>query len=270
MIRAMLIGFGILCVVGIGAVAIAASRFNGRLDRLEALLKREAPVTVRTDLPPEVMALAARYGVSPGHGSRFAQFDETGQMWSAPGASQMNFSARQTISTSDPYFLWRAKAGPAGLVKVADYLMPGGGGLEARILGVVPVASDVGRPQTIQGEAMRYLAELPWNPDALLYNHALEWKVIDGHHLRVATGHDDVRAEVVLELDETGLIIGSGAESRPRLENGHYIPTPWHGRFRDYARVDGRMVPMAGEVAWTINGTPFVYWRGRVANWSAK
>jgi uncharacterized protein DUF6920 len=75
---------------------------------------------------------------------------------------------------------------------------------------------------------------------------------------------------VILDLDETGLIIASGAEARPRLENGTYVPLPWHGQFWNYTQVSDRMVPMAGEVAWTIDGIEFVYRRAQIVRWVAR
>jgi hypothetical protein len=71
-------------------------------------------------------------------------------------------------------------------------------------------------------------------------------------------------------LNEASLIEKSGAAARPRREDGTYVPRPWHGRFWNYARVAERMVPMAGEVAWTINGSEFIYWRGQITNWAAQ
>ena len=269
--RILVIGVGVFGMSTAAVLGASAWRFDHRLNNFEAGLKGgPSPVGPRADLPSEVLVLARALGVTPGRGSRFSQFAQTGEMWSAPGASVMSFSARQTVSTADPGFLWRAAAGPGGLVKVADYLIEGRGGLEARILGAVTVARDVGSPQTTRGEAMRYLAELPWNPDALLYNRALDWTVVNAHRLRVATGSGYSRAEVTLELNEAGLIEKSGAEARPRLENGTYVPRPWHGRFWNYARVGDRMVPTSGEVAWTIGETDFVYWRGQITKWAAR
>jgi hypothetical protein len=46
-----------------------------------------------------------------------------------------------------------------------------------------------------RGEAMRYLADLMWNPDALLLNRWLDWRVINVRTLAVATAmvHADAR-----------------------------------------------------------------------------
>ena len=46
----------------------------------------------------------------------------------------------------------------------------------------------VGGANNNRGEALRYLAELPWNPDAILHNRSLGWAVLDAETIRVATG----------------------------------------------------------------------------------
>ena len=263
------IGFVSLAVAAVAVVVFLDWRFNTRLERFETTLKQGTAAKARSGLPREVVDLAVKLGVNAGRQLNVSEFDETGQMWSAPGVAPMNFTAHQIVSTTTPGFLWRATAGPAGLIKVADYLIGAMGGLEARVLGSIAVANDVNTAQVVQGEAMRYLAELPWNPDAIFYNRALQWTVIDPHRFRVATGTGASRAEVNLDLDENGLIARAGADARPRLEDGKYVDRPWHGRFWDYAMVNGRTVPMSGEVAWQVGTTEFVYWRGRISDWSA-
>ena len=41
------------------------------------------------------------------------------------------------------------------------------------------------------------------------------------------------------------------------------MPTPWEGRFTDYVRTNGMMIPGAGEVGWILDGTWTPYFRGR-------
>ena len=48
---------------------------------------------------------------------------------------------------------------------------------------------------------MRYLAELIWNPDAILFNRDLEWQVLNQECLQVAVGHGERRTDLRLRLD---------------------------------------------------------------------
>ncbi|MEO6873690.1 MAG: DUF6544 family protein [Opitutaceae bacterium] len=267
----MSILIGVLLVVGLGVIGALAMRhrFMAHLDGLERELQRLGPTPVsRVDLPPGVVALAARMGAGLGAGSRFAVFAQNGQMWPAPGGKPMDFTARQTVRIDAPEFLWRATMGlPTGM-KIADYLVAGTGGLEVKLLGIFPVARIVDGAGAAQGEALRYLAELPLNPDAILANRALDWTVIDPTTIKVATGVGAARGEVTLDLDDRGLVIRISTPSRIYAEKkGRITRHPWRGRFWDYQSIGGRFIPRQGEVAWVLDTGDFIYWRGRILSW---
>jgi hypothetical protein len=82
-----------------------------------------------------------------------------------------------------------------------------------RLVSAFPVVRMIG-DDTFRGETMRYLAELPWIPDALLFNTQLSWRVIDTRTLAVATGKGARRSEVRITLNEAGDPI-TGRGGRP-------------------------------------------------------
>ncbi len=265
----LLSGVGLLAIAA-AAIFVARSNFSARLDRMEVVLTA-APdrLTARADLPPEVLALASRLGADAGALKPVARMQQTGEMWQAPGGKPMAFLATQTNAASRNGFLWRAGFSPLEAMQVADYCVGGKGGLEGKLLGIATMVNQSGTPEMLRGELLRYLAELPWNPDAILLNTHLTWTVVGDRRLKVSTREGDVAAEVTLTLDDKGLIIEAGTDARPRAEGGKTVERPWHGRFWDYRAVSGRMVPHKGEVAWVIDGKDFVYWRGMITDWSA-
>jgi len=263
---------GVAVGIGLAAVVVLGMRrrFAAHLDGLERELQRPgSPGGPRTDLPPEVVALAARMGARADAGSHFAVFEQSGQMWSDPGGKPSVFSARQTMRVDTPGFLWRATVGLPSGMKIADYLVGETGGLEVRLLGAFPVARMVGGADAFQGEALRYLAELPLNPDAILANRALDWTAVDPKTIKVGTGAGAARGEVTFDLDDAGLVVRMNAPSRTYAEkDGRSTRHPWRGRFWDYRSIGGRFMPCQGEVAWVLEAGDFVYWRGRMLNWS--
>ncbi len=263
---------GLLTVAGAAAVLvfILRQKFLSQLDGFEAQLRNGASPMLRTDLPPEVLALAERLGARREAPSRFVSFDQTGTMWQTPGGREMPFTASQTIATDVAGFVWRASFSPAGYMLVADYFVCGRGGLDARLLGAIRMAGESGTEAVNQGEALRYLIELPWNPDAILVNASLEWTVMDPATIKVATGKGAERGEVTFRLDSDGLVREASAPSRAGIVDGKQVTRPWQGRFWDYMEVAGRRVPRHGEVAWVLDGREFVYWRGEIRNWAAK
>jgi hypothetical protein len=55
-----------------------------------------------------------------------------------------------------------------------------------------------------------------WNPDAILFNHALEWRILAEKRLAIAVGQGQRRGEVRLRLDGNGDPISIEVDARPR------------------------------------------------------
>jgi hypothetical protein len=51
---------------------------------------------------------------------------------------------------------------------------------------------------------------------------------------------------------------------RHRDVEGSGVPTPFVAFFRDCQELDGKMVPMAGEVRWILPEGPLTFWRGQI------
>ncbi len=183
--------------------------------------------------------------------------------------SWMSFTAKQSISTRKCAFDWRARAGPFGIVSGRDALEDGEGRFDITALGFIPIARAEHTTALVRGELMRYLAELPWAPDAILQNSALRWRVAGADQFVVSAGAGETAVEVVLNLDTEGRIAGAFAPDRPRSATAPVLPTPWRGRFSDYRRHAGRLLPFAGEVGWEVDGKECVYWQGRLEHWEA-
>jgi hypothetical protein len=260
--------FGAFVLFGLaGALALVLRQeFIGRLEKICLTLQQpHQPQGARTDLPPEVIALGERLGARGDVVQPFVQLEQCGEMWKASGEKPMSFTALQTIRSEKSEFLWRATM---DMALVADFLVGNFGGLEGRIMGVIPLVKLVGGDGIHQGQLLRYLAELPWNPDAILCNRDLEWTVLSSKSIRVAAGIGAARGEITFELGGDGYIATASAVSRLCAENGQLVPRPWHGRFWDYQLIGDRMLPRQAEVAWTLDAGEFVYWRGRLLTWS--
>jgi hypothetical protein len=66
-------------------------------------------------------------------------------------------------------------------------------------------------PEVTAGEALRYLAELPWAPHAPLCNRDLVWRELDDTRVEVATTVRGRRLAVELALDERPVCRGAMA-----------------------------------------------------------
>ena len=256
-----------LGAIGLTTALLAQRRFNQILDALEGqLAEAQTNANPRSDLPDAVTELAIRMGANRISPAQFVDIRQTGTMWFKPGGAPQPFTAGQRIGTSSTGFVWRAAIGPLGALAVVDSFVAGRGLLEVRLFGAIRMAREDGTAALNQGEALRYLAELPWNPDAILFDHMLEWTVVGERTIKVAIGSGEWRAEITFGLNQAGLIETAGAASRTFSADKRY---PWHGRFWDYQHVSGRRIPMQGEVAWVIDQKNFIYWRGKLERWEA-
>ena len=201
-------------------------------------------------------------------GRSAVHFTQVGDMQLKPGR-WLPFRAEQDIAVDRVEFAWHANFRAARLVsvRVRDWYRSGVGGLDVRLWGVVPVVRASGE-QFARGEAMRYLAELAWAPQAMVTNPALEWRVVDESTVEVATRVARERVAVLLHFDAAGDIVGMSTDARPRMVGKQVVDTPWSGVFGEYREFNGIRLPTIGEVSWLLPDGPFTYFRGRVTGWS--
>ena len=189
---------------------------------------------------------------------------QQGEMWQKPGARAMGFTATQFFAVDRIGFSWQARfpvLGPLGLRVVDDYA-DGDGVLEVRLLGL-PLQRQRG-PETTAGEALRYLAELPFVPHAIAHNRELEWRELDERKAEVAAQVGGERLSVEFEFNTDGDIVRSSSQLRRRKVGSDWLPTAWGGRFSDYELLGDTRLPTSDEAYWDLPEGRFVYWRGTV------
>jgi hypothetical protein len=217
------------------------------------------------NLPPLVRQYVER-ALPDGAGDvERVELTQEGRIWMRPNTRGMGFTAREHFEVKRTAFAWRARF-PFGL-RVVDAYDRGRGLLELRVLGV-RVQRQRGAEIDV-GEAMRYLAELPWAPHAIERNLELEWRELGGRAAEVAADVAGERAAVTFEFDADGDIARASAV-RLRQTGKEWEETPWGGEFGQYEVVGGVRMPTAAEVHWEIEGAPFVYWSGRVLSATTK
>lgn len=178
------------------------------------------------------------------------------------------FTSDQLVTTRRPGFDWDARiAVSRGVtVHVHDAYVAGEGRLIAKLMGLVTVAGTRGTPEVAQGELMRYLAEAPWYPTALLPSQGPQWQAIDDHRARATLTDGATTVSLVFGFGADGLIETIESDARARSVGERVEMTPWRVRLWGYAARDNVLMPLDGEVAWLLPGGPYPYWRGRVEN----
>ena len=137
--------------------------------------------------------------------------------------------------------------------------------LKASILGVYTVAEESGE-SVYQGQVLRYLAELPWYPLAILKEKEIQWEqVSDNKVIAKFKGADQV-LKVEYTFNTEGLIEKIYTEDRIFSEKK--AKYPWLGEFSKYQNKNGILIPCRGEVSWLINTEKFTYFKGDIQNYN--
>ncbi len=181
---------------------------------------------------------------------------ETKAKWS-------RFTATQFVTTQRPGFDWdaRIQMAPGFSAFVHDAYMLGEGSLHASLIGLFTVADVRGTPQAAQGELLRFFAEMPWYPTALLPSQGVRWEAIDNTSARATLSDGATTVSLVFQFNAEGMIDTMRAEARYRDK---LTAMPWSGRFWDYSTRDGMLIPLEGEVGWEYPDGIRLYYKGKV------
>ncbi len=177
-----------------------------------------------------------------------------------------NFNSTQRVLTQRPGFDWNGYivAAPGVPVRVHDAYVAGEGVLQASLLGAVPLADLRGTSEVARGQLMRFLAEAPWYPTALLPSQGVRWEAMGDTSARATLSDAGLSVSVIFYFSEAGFLVGMRAPSRARTVGKALVSTPWVGRFWNYEERRGMRVPLQGEVGWALPEGERVYWRGRL------
>lgn len=213
-------------------------------------------------LPALIRDFATRNGAS-GDGPQALAMRQAAQLRLAPGQGFIRVAATQMFSLVAPGFAWVGQGRMFGIVPLGaiDAYAGGDALFDVRLLEAVPVAHASGGP-LIEGELLRYLAELPMIPGAILTNAALTFTQKDDRTVSVSTTAGAVTAAVDLIFDDKGDVVETFVPARARSVGSGFAPTPWRGRYADYRQIGPYRVPAHCEVEWLLPEGPFTYFIG--------
>jgi hypothetical protein len=169
----------------------------------------------------------------------------TGEQWKP-------FTSRQRVVTRHPGFMWDAKIAmlPGVKVRVVDSYIAGNGLLRATVQGLFTMADLRGDGDIARGEFMRWFAEVPWYPTALLPSQGVRWEAVDDRSANATLVDGPLILTLLFRFNDAGLIGSFRAEARGGMVGDKMIIAPWEGVWSNYQTRDGVQVPFTGEVAW--------------------
>ena len=176
------------------------------------------------------------------------------------------FTSKQRVVTRRPGFMWDAQIAmlPGMKVHVLDGYIAGKGMLRAAMLGLFTVADMSGGGEMARGEFMRFFAETPWYPTALLPSQGVQWAAVDGTSANATIVDGPVTLTLLFHFNETGLIDSVRAEARGGMVGKEMLMRPWECGLSNYQVRDGMTVPLSGTAAWVLPDGRKTYFRGTV------
>jgi hypothetical protein len=173
------------------------------------------------------------------------------------------FTATQIVMTQRPGFDWdaRIQMAPAVSAFVHDAYALGAGSLHVSLLGLFTVADVRDTPAAAQGELLRFFAEMPWYPTALLPSQGVRWEAIDDTSARATMTDAPTTVSLVFRFNAEGTIETMRAEARYRDK---LTAMPWSGRFWNYSVCNEMLIPLEGEVGWEYSDGIRLYYKGKV------
>lgn len=176
-----------------------------------------------------------------------------------------SFHATEHRDLVDIAFRWsaRMRLAPMTWIDAVDERQGEHGSSSHRLWGRFPMQTTEGDDIAVS-HAMRYLAELPWSPHAMVSNTKLRWREIAENRIEVSTRVCETRICVRFGFNGAGNPVAAYIPDRPCVMNGRTFRSPWQGIYGDFRTVCGIWMPTTAENSWQLPGGPFEYWRGTV------
>ena len=162
------------------------------------------------------------------------------------------FTSKQRVVTHRAGFMWDARISilPGMKIHVVDSYIAGKGLVHAAMLGLVTVADMDGGDEMARGEFMRFFAETPWYPTALLPSQGVHWAAVDDTSANATIVDGPVTLTLLFHFNDASLIDWVRAEARGGMVGKEILMRPWECALSNYQARSGMTVPISGEAAW--------------------
>ena len=266
--RKLLLILGVVIVIVILFITISKILFDKKVIKEVGMLTEEgSKVQSKTfsfnDLEglPEPVQRYFKYALRDGQEHiKFVRLKQVGEFRMKENQSWMPIKAEQYFTTEDPAFIWRVKFTMAPFIWIEgrDMYHQGKGNMLIKLLSTITVADAAGSEMDISS-LIRFLAEAPWFPTALLPSDYIEWKEIDSNSAQAVIKDNGYTASGIFTFNEKGEIIKFVTNDRYMEADGKYFKEQWAGYYRNYQEIEGMKIPIEGEVEWNLSDKDLQY-----------
>jgi hypothetical protein len=191
---------------------------------------------------------------------RTVRLKQKGFFRTKPDQKWMPLKTEEYFTVDPPGFLWYGKMRMFPFVTVSgiDKFFSGKGSRVIKLMSTIKV-EDISGEDCDQAELVRYLNEMVWFPSAFL-NDYIHWEPINSDSARATIRVDGLTASADLFFNQEGQITNFVAERYMDVGGGAILKR-WSTHFKDYAEINGVMVPVKGEGVWKLSSGDFSYVR---------
>lgn len=147
-------------------------------------------------------------------------------------------------------------------LRVHDVYRDGQGSLNARLLGLIPVANDAG-PELDIGELVTFLNDAIMGGPDLLLGPETTWRAVDANRFDVTLTNRGHRVTARVTLDERGAPTDFSTTDRYFIDTTQPDRPPartrWSTPVAGWTTVEGRSVSLGGKATWHFPEGPFTY-----------
>jgi hypothetical protein len=170
----------------------------------------------------------------------------------------MPLRAEEYFTVDPPAFLWygRIRLFPLVSFNAIDKFYKDEGSLVVKLFSLIKVADAKGEEYD-QAELVRYLNEMIWFPSAFLSDF-VHWEPINSDSARATISVAGITVSADVFFNQKGQMTNFVAE-RYMDVNGGGILKKWSTPIKEYAEINGIMVPVKGEGVWKLSTGDFCY-----------
>ncbi len=266
--KKILLILGVVIVIIILSITISKILFDKKIIKEVGMLTEEgskvqSKIFSFNDLEglPEPVQRYFKYALKDGQEHiKFVRLKQVGEFRMKENQSWMPIKAEQYFTTEDPAFVWRVKLTMAPFIWIdgRDMYYQGKGNMLIKVLSTITVADAAGSEMDVSS-LIRFLAEAPWFPTALLPSNYIEWKEIDSNSARVVIKDKGYTASGIFTFNEKGEIVKFVTNDRYMEADGKYFKEQWAGYYRNYQEIEGMKIPIEGEVEWNLSDKDLQY-----------
>jgi len=194
------------------------------------------------------------------HYVSYIKLKHTGEFRQGENQKWMSIEGQEYFTTETPGFIWIGKISLLPLVWITgvDKYLEGRGTFQIKIMSIFTIADDPTGKELDESELMRWLAEAPLFPTALLPSSYLHWEPVDSDSAKAIIDYCRTRVEALFHFDKKGEIVQMNAD-RYRAVDNSFVKEKWLGHYSNYAVTKNILVPWDIEVSWNSEVGNFTY-----------